>query len=210
MTSKVKHKSFSNAAVASSISILKDILREPINVSIFQRNIEAASEEISLFLQQDFQLKMSGPPDELIKYLKTTFKNRGLPQGYVLEDIVNLLDSFQEITQANSFRILFSIIQTDMCRRFHTDFNRLRLLCTYAGPATYWLPEEGADSFAHYSGEGNEDIVKNPDLIQQANTGDVLILKGAVYPDAHAVIHRSPSIKNTGTKRLLLRVDLAQ
>ncbi len=97
-----------------------------------------------------------------------------------------------------------------MCQRFHTDFNYLRLLCTYKGPATLWLPEKGADRMAHYSGKDNDSIVKNSDLIQQANTGDVLVLKGGMYPNAKAIIHRSPPIQTQGQKRLLLRIDMEQ
>ena len=47
-----------------------------------------------------------------------------------------------------------------MCRRFHTDVNELRLLCTYSGPATLWLPEAAADRDAHHTGENNEQIEK--------------------------------------------------
>ena len=53
-------------------------------------------------------------------------------------------------------------------------------------------------------------IVKDPKLIQQADTGDVLILKGARYPKAKAIIHKSPNIEGTNQKRLLLRIDIDQ
>ena len=35
-----------------------------------------------------------------------------------------------------------SVQRTDGCRKIHTDFVSLRLLCTYAGPGTDWLPNE--------------------------------------------------------------------
>ena len=37
--------------------------------------------------------------------------------------------------------------------------------------------------------------------------GDIVILKGALYPESKAIIHRSPTIEETGKKRLLLRID---
>lgn len=43
--------------------------------------------------------------------------------------------------------------------------------------------------------------------IQQAGTGDIVILKGALYPDGHAIMHRSPTIEEMGAARLLLRID---
>ena len=37
--------------------------------------------------------------------------------------------------------------------------------------------------------------------------GDIIILKGALYPEANAILHRSPTIEENGEKRLLLRID---
>ena len=39
------------------------------------------------------------------------------------------------------------------------------------------------------------------------NAGDVVLLKGALYPGANPILHRSPSIEELGKVRLLLRID---
>ena len=92
-----------------------------------------------------------------------------------------------------------------MCRKFHTDVNDLRMLCTYVGQGTLWLPDEAVKNEEYRT--RRDEIVIDEDLIQQALTGDVLILKGALYPEANAVIHRSPTIEETNERRLLLRID---
>ncbi|HAA11799.1 MAG TPA: hypothetical protein DCE41_08925, partial [Cytophagales bacterium] len=54
-----------------------------------------------------------------------------------------------------------------------------------------------------------EELVLDADSIQQAETGAVIILKGAIYPKegTQAVLHRSPTIEESGERRLLLRID---
>ena len=95
-----------------------------------------------------------------------------------------------------------------MCRRFHTDINSLRLLCTYVGQGTLWVPDEMVNHKAFLNKGGNEEIVTDESQIQHAGTGDVIILKGALYPEANPIVHRSPAIEGNGESRLLLRIDV--
>ena len=59
------------------------------------------------------------------------------------------------------------------------------------------------------SSQQYECIVLDESNIQQAKTGAVVILKGAMYPakGTNAVVHRSPTIEESGATRLLLRID---
>ena len=208
MTRSSNTTAFEHVSIAEDIDILNHIHQTSINLSIFERSVEASKEEINCFIQKNIQLKASGNIEALEASLLAELKRLGLIEGYISKDFSNLLKRFQQLTKATSFRVLFAVVETDMCRRFHTDFNYLRLLCTYAGPATLWLPEAGADRQAHYAGEDNDSIVKDPSLIQQANTDDVLVLKGGMYPNAKAIIHRSPTVQQHSQKRLLLRIDM--
>ena len=70
------------------------------------------------------------------------------------------------------------------------------------------LDGAGASTFLDLIDERNQQQIKiDKSQIQQANTGDIVILKGALYPNASPVIHRSPSIEESNEQRLLLRVD---
>ena len=82
-----------------------------------------------------------------------------------------------------------------MCRKFHSDYNQLRLICTYVGSGTLWLPDDT-----------EKDIILGQD-IQQIKTGHIAILKGKLYPNAKPVFHRSPEIETFNEKRILLRID---
>jgi hypothetical protein len=79
------------------------------------------------------------------------------------------------------------------------------MLCTYLGQGTLWLPDEAVDPKTSRS--ASHELVIDAELIQQIPAGDVVILKGALYPDADPILHRSPTIEESGETRLLLRID---
>lgn len=140
--------------------------------------------------------------------LKKDYFNSNLSEcASFFEDVSELVKLFERATQASSFRLLLTTVSTNMCRKFHTDVNDLRLLCTYIGPGTLWLPDEAIDYKALQTGRNNQEIVVDERRIQQVRTGDVVILKGALYPEANPVLHCSPAIEGKGEKRLLLRID---
>ncbi len=74
------------------------------------------------------------------------------------------------------------------------------------GPGTLWLPDEVINLQAIEAGNDAE-ITIDEQQIQQVATGDIVLLKGALYPEANPVMHRSPVIEQNGQKRLLLRID---
>ena len=68
------------------------------------------------------------------------------------------------------------------CWKFHADYVALRLISTYWGEATQWLPQgAGADT---------------PPRALAA--GDVGMFKGRALADDRAIIHRSPPIAESG------------
>lgn len=199
---------FKNAALGTDPAILNDIHLDHINVAIQKRTIKAQEKELLEFLNKGICLKLEGTPEQIILTFKEQLSKQELPHGFLLNDLSSLVHLFQKLSQVSSFKVFFSAVETNMCQRFHTDINYLRLLCTYYGPATLWLPNEIVDTRAHYDGKDNDQIVKDPTLIQQANTGDILLLKGVLYPNTNAIFHRSPSIQESREKRLLLRIDM--
>ena len=196
---------FDNAAISDDANILQDIHIKNKNIAIYQRDIESLKNALDQVTQQSIECKVSGTIQEIANFLDSYFSD-DLPEVKVLlDDIYGLLELFKQVTKASSFRFFLATINNNMCRKFHTDINNLRMLCTYVGPGTLWLPEEAVDHKA-LRAKAN-DIVLDKNLIQQVRTGDAVILKGALYPESEAIIHRSPTIEETGNKRLLLRID---
>ncbi len=194
-----------NWAIGATQEVLNQIHEQDVNIAIYNRDITSLNDEILSLINQDFEVFVYGDKSEILNVLEKELNQ--YPD--FLKDIGSLLHVFEEISRAKTFKLLLATINTNMCRRFHTDVNDLRLLCTYYGPGTLWLKEENVNRTALETCKDNECIVLNPNDIQQAATGAVVLLKGAIYPvkGTKAIVHRSPTIEESGEKRLLLRID---
>ena len=125
----------------------------------------------------------------------------------VVEDVLRLMSMFEATTLSGAFKLQLEIVNHDMCRLFHQDYYRQRLICTLKGPGTEWLDHDNVNRGALGKGD-NGAIVKDMDKVHRANTHDVLLLKGARYGGgALSVIHRSPPIAHHNGLRVLLKLD---
>jgi len=196
---------FANATIGNKAEILHTIHLQEKNIAIYQRDISHLQNDLKNCLKDKIEFRKSGTVAEI----QTALENEFPTYQDLTTDIVALLKVFGDVYQSKTFKVLLAKINTNMCRKFHTDINDLRLLCTYIGQGTLWLPEEAINRKELSGVGGNERIVKDENLIQQIQTGNVAILKGAIYSkeNTKAVVHRSPEIKGTGEIRLLLRVD---
>lgn len=88
------------------------------------------------------------------------------------------------------------------CRRYHIDNIPLRLLVTYAGQGTEWLPDEAADRSALRNGAPNEEIVKDPSARKFISSWDVAIFRGG----PKGLLHRTPD-DALNAPSILMRLD---
>jgi len=184
---------------------LAKIHEESNNIRTCNRDLYHLQDDIGRYISNFDDIKLVGNATEIEKKL-----NHLLPNHNNLRlDLLNLIDVFIEITGSSKLRFFFGTITENMCRKFHTDLNDLRLLCTYSGPGTLWLKEDNINRKALNSFDEIDDIVIDDKKIQQASTGAIVIMKGALYPGKNtlAAVHRSPTIETSGERRLLLRMD---
>ncbi len=200
-------KTFTNAIIGYKGEVVQDIHLPSKNIAIYRRSIEPLETELAGIAAKRVECRASGTAEETLSTLEDYFSSHLPDCPNLFEDISELLRLFEKTSKAVSFRLLLTTVSTNMCCKFHTDMNDLRLLCTYIGPGTLWLPDEAINFKALQSGGKNQDIDIDTQQIQQAQTGDIVILKGALYPDGSAVHHRSPAIEEKGENRLLLRID---
>lgn len=199
-----------NAAIGNDVSILQDIHLKTKNLAVYQRGMEELKGELAQVAKRPMECWANGTVEEITFSLSTYFTNV-LPEHVgLLGDIIHLLGLFEQVTKVSSFRVSLATVSTNMCCRFHADNNELRMLCTYYGPGTLWLPDYAVDRKAYLTGKGNQNIVPDESLVQQVSTGDVVVLKGALYPESTPVLHRSPNIEESGEERLLLSIDTNQ
>ena len=122
-------------------------------------------------------------------------------------DIVRLYSRFLSKITTNIVELQIKIIDSDLCRYFHIDSYRQRLLCTYKGPGTEWLDPSNVDQESLKNGAYHQ-IAKDVNKIHKAKPFEVLLIKGTRYEGSEKVIvHRSPPIKKSKKTRVLLKID---
>jgi len=131
------------------------------------------------------------------------------------DDVYLLVEMFADLFNLDRVGIRLNILDTTMCPRFHTDHLPCRLISTYIGSGTEWLPNSAVDRRKSGHGAGGlpdkvSGIYTQPESIQQLNPGDVALMKGTGWDGSEdsAIVHRSPAL-STGEKRLILTLDFA-
>ncbi len=128
-------------------------------------------------------------------------------------DLAALVARFTALCGVKRPHAHLEVLEDDGCRRFHCDYVGLRLLTTYFGPGTEWLPDDAVvrEALAPSEvspGEANGAIVRDRAGIRRARPGDVLVLKGESWPGnaGRGAVHRSPPVAATGSRRLVFKL----
>jgi hypothetical protein len=139
---------------------------------------------------------------------------RGRGRAELRADIQALVARYAALVGCKRVKASLEVVETDSCRKFHADLVGVRLLCTYAGPGTQWVPNASARremlSQPRLAFEAaNQAIAPKQEAVRQVATGDVALLKGEAWPGnrGNGIIHRSPPIEREGERRLLLTLD---
>jgi len=160
-----------------------------------------------------FQSWIDGLPVEKLPRLKTVLpihlaeaavlsacEAAGTPAGpeqdMLAGDVGALALMVAKTLRVEQVRLRLDVSDDTMCPKFHTDNVLARLLCSYRGPGTDYVPE------------GAED---DPGRIRQVRTGAVALFRGGRWPDEErtGLLHRSPAVPQEIGARLLLVIDPA-
>jgi hypothetical protein len=128
----------------------------------------------------------------------------GIGKEQAVKDIHLLADMLTCLLDCKEVGLRLVVLNQPMCPKFHVDNIPVRLVTTYLGPGTEWVPNEWADS-------AKPGLVStstsNENSIQQLNPFDVALLKGSAWGENHtAAIHRSCGLKDDQW-RVLLTMD---
>lgn len=195
--------------------VLTDIFQEDTNMVVWQRdladNLLQAADAIidsNPTLEKSLVVCPADAFDEVSRALGFS------PEAEVLaQDIAQLVDRFCCLFDLKRGALRMTVLDRAMCPRFHVDHVRCRLITTYQGVATEWLPHNVADRTKLGTGNmGKPDelsgLFDNLSDIQRLNAGDVGLMKGELWHnnEGAGLIHRSPQLPNN-MHRLLLTVD---
>jgi hypothetical protein len=196
-------------------TVLTDIYQEDTNMVVWKRNLannlEQAADAI-IESQPTLEELLVVSPEEAFDSVKKLLG--GSPEAELLaEDIANLVDMFCCLFDLKRGALRMTVLDRAMCPRFHVDRVPCRLVTTYQGIATEWLPHNVADRSKLGTGNmGKPDelsgLFDNISDIQQLKSGDVGLMKGELWHnnEGAGLIHRSPQVPNN-TRRLVLTLD---
>lgn len=108
-------------------------------------------------------------------------------------DIRDLATRFACLMAVPAVRIRLEVINTNACRKIHADYTDLRLITTYWGPGTDYVPA------------GMEVVEAS---LVRLPAGHIGLFKGRLFGAGHPpCLHRSPPVCGTGKQRLVLVID---
>jgi hypothetical protein len=195
-----------------SPDVLGEVLRDGVNLAVWQRQLpfhiqgfansvldlgEPLAESLCIELQDI-------DDDPRLPSLAAGFGDLEGYQGFVA-DVAWLVRAFSCLVDARRIGLRLRRLDRAMCPRFHVDHVPLRLITTYAGAGSQWLPEGAMPRprLGDPSGEPPEGVDN-----QQLAAGHVALLKGEKWlgNEGRGIIHRSPQLA-PGESRLLLTLD---
>lgn len=117
-----------------------------------------------------------------------------------ISDMAQVCEVFSDTLDSDS--VGFCLSTKRGCRRYHVDNVPMRLLVTYAGQGTEWLPDEAVDRSALLNNSTNEKIIKDVSKRKFINSWDVAIFNGG----ANGLLHRTPDLA-LNNPSVLMRLD---
>ncbi|MBJ2138238.1 DUF1826 domain-containing protein [Paraglaciecola chathamensis] len=199
----------------SDFSVLPDIYQDNHNLVIWQRTL---SDELIAHVTQCIA---ENPRLNLEKGIAANAiaddVNAALtPLGFneeLIENIASLVDMFCCLFDLKRAGLRLKVLEQAMCPRFHVDWVPCRLVTTFSGTGTQWIPHHKVDRTKLGTGnngfpDDKSGLYCDASAIQELSSGDVALLKGEGWEDNEGagLVHRSPP-NNANEKRLLLTLD---
>ena len=199
----------------NNLDTLGDIYQEDTNMVIWKReldNVIQKAANVIIDTNPSLEISRVVSPDDTYAEIRNAL---GFSENasIISKDVANLVDMFCTLFDLKQVGLRLAVLDRAMCPRFHVDRVPCRLLTTYLGVATEWLPHHNADrSRLGIGNQGKPDeesgIMNSDKDIKYLNQGDVALLKGEAWEgnEGSGLIHRSPKL-NSNSRRLLLTID---
>lgn len=117
-----------------------------------------------------------------------------------INDMAEVCRLFADILKTD--RVSFWIGTQRGCRLYHVDNIPFRLLVTYAGQGTEWVPEAATDRAALLRGDRGEDLITDTSALQYMNPFDIALFRGG----PQGLLHRTPETALKAPS-LMMRLD---
>lgn len=206
------------AAIERESGSLTRIFDDEINLAVWQRSLyDSLISEASALIASDFSinqrrvLPVNGFSSALLEMAPAL---ETYPE--LCRDMLLLSEMFSCLFELEAIGFRLATLEGAMCPKFHVDYVPCRLITTYTGMATQWLPEHRVDRNVLAEVRSSRDrqsqkaFYRSETDIQQLSAGDVALLKGERWEgnEGAGVVHRSPA-STSGQRRLLVTMDFA-
>ena len=194
--------------------VFAEIYAEETNIVTWQRSLTAALQDSVrdyLHANSTRQLTEAVSPKSTLSAFSAMLGTAEHPK--LTENIAELVDMFCCLFGLTRAGLRLTALDRAMCPKFHVDRVPCRLVTTYRGSATQWLPHQVVDRTKLGRGskglsDSESGLYPSQNDIQQLTVGDVALLKGESWAgnENAGLVHRSPAVAS-GEHRLLLTLD---
>jgi hypothetical protein len=202
------------AVFGSSPAILAQIYQDDVNMAVWRRSL---SPELIAEAQARSHEKGVSSHRTIISTANTPDVETALPHlaayPHLQKDIGVLADMFGCLFELNMIGLRIATLTNAMCPKFHVDRVPCRLITTYLGTGTGWLPHQSVNRSKLGAGNGGlsdsqSGLYPSESHIQTLLPGDVALLKGELWEgnEDAGMVHRSPPM-SPDERRLLLSFD---
>lgn len=187
----------------TTCTILNAVHTAGVGMAVWRRSMPEALKSWADRVAADGAIKagLLIPIERCEDRIEKAFRNAGLPpcpaEAQVKHDIADLIRTFTGIVGLGSVDVRLETVRGDACWKFHRDQVAFRLICTYSGPGTQYVPPDCS----------RQAIAQQRDYagpLAMIETGAVAIFKGAQASGHDGIVHRSPPIRGSGQSRLML------
>lgn len=204
------------AALGNDPRVLTNLYLEETNIAIWQRQLsETLKKSVDTFIRSNptFQLSMTVTPQSVLSSLSESLGDSS--QMELSENIAELASMFCCLFELKRAGLRLTVLDRAMCPKFHVDKVPCRLITTFQGTATEWLPHHAVNREklgigSHGQPDDLSGLYQKTDDIQKLGCGDVGLLKGELWAgnENAGLVHRSPALA-IGERRLLLTLDFS-
>lgn len=202
------------AVAGSSPDVLADIYRDDVHMAVWQRQTapSLAAECQSLLAENTLVSQRATMAATNRRKLATTLPDLA-NYPHLAADIQLLAEMFSCLFGLKAIGLRLTSLTEAMCPKFHVDRVPCRLITSYSGAGTEWLPHHSVDRRKLGTGSGGlgdaeSGLYPSDEHIRRLSPGDVALLKGESWEgnEGAGLVHRSPAV-GPGQRRLLLTVD---
>lgn len=208
---KSPQQPFNHWSMGDEPGVLGDIYQANFNLVCWQRSLSAEIRGYAEFLSNHeyFTGKSSVLPwEEVHDWLSDVLPAHEQRQAFI-DDVTGLADMFSCLFELPRLGVRLHALKQPMCPRFHVDHVPCRLVTTYLGANTEWLPDAVVDRTL-LGARSIELPDESSGLICSVPENSVALLKGEGWweNEGAGIVHRSPAASAT-SPRIFLSFDFA-